>query len=175
MPRIVITGVPGSGKTTLAKALAKKLRVEYIDLNAISMKHAVKKKVGKEFEINLKKLQRVVRKITREKENFVLEGHLACEIKIPCGLIVILRCNPLVLIKRLKKRRYSRKKIIDNALAEAQDYFVLKAEENYRGKYIELNATKRVSISRILTAVRGRKSEKITWARELLWLASQGL
>lgn len=173
--KLVITGIPGSGKSTLAKALAAKMKIEYVDLNAIAKKFAVKKKTGKEFEINLAKLQSVIAKLLRGKKDFIVDGHLAAEIKIPCDLVVILRCNPRVLMKRLQKRKYNEKKIIDNALAEAQDYFSLKVEQNYGKKFIEVNSTRVVSASKLLFFVLHRKSTKINWNRELEWFASQGL
>lgn len=173
--KLVITGVPGSGKTTLAKALAKKLGAEYIDFNALAKKHAVLRKVEKEYEINLAKLKATVRKFTRGKTRFVLEGHLACEVKIPCDAVVILRCNPLVLMKRLAKRKYRREKITDNALAEAEDYFVFKVEENYGKNYVEVDTTRKVSVETLLWAVKKGKSDKINWKKELFALASQGL
>ncbi|MFH1247376.1 MAG: AAA family ATPase [Candidatus Micrarchaeota archaeon] len=172
--KIIITGVPGSGKTTLAKALAKKLKCEYVDLNALAKKHAVAKKTGNEFEINLLKLQRFLTRFLEGKSNFVLDGHLACEVKIPCDVIFILRCNPVVLMKRLKKRNYKREKIIDNALAEAQDYFPLKVEENYGKNYVEVNSTSRVSVAKLLGKLKSRKSDAVNWNKELLCFASQG-
>lgn len=173
--KLVITGVPGSGKTSLAKALARKLRCEYIDLNAIAKKHAVLKKSGKEFEINLSKLQRFLARFLEGKKSFVLEGHLACEIKIPCDVVVIMRCNPLVLMKRLEKRKYRKEKVVDNALAEAQDYFVFKVEENYGKNYVEVNTTKRISVVTLLRCINRRKSKAVSWPKQLHLLASQGL
>ncbi len=172
--KIVITGVPGSGKSTLAKALAKKMKVQYLDLNAIAKKYAVKKKVGKEFEIDLHKLQRVLVGFLEGKTDFVLEGHLACEIKIPCDLVIILRCNPLVLAKRLETRRYDRQKVVDNILAEAQDYFSINVEHNYL-HFIEVDTTKRLSVAKLIKFARARKGQRINWNKALFILASQGL
>ena len=172
--RLVITGVPGSGKTTIAKSLAKRLKCEYIDLNALAKRHAVLKKTGNEYEINLPKLNRYLRVFLEGKTDFVLEGHLAAEIKIPCDLIVILRCNPFVLMKRLAKRKYRREKVVDNALAEAQDYFPIKVRENYGKKYLEVDSTTRVGVENLLSFIKKGKSEKINWKKELFALASQG-
>ncbi len=172
--RLVITGVPGSGKTALARALARKLGVEYVDLNKIAKKCAKLGKTDKGIEIDLMKLEKILKKMLKGKKSFVLEGHLACEIKIPCDLVVIMRCNPLVLMKRLWRRGYPKWKVIDNALAEAQDYFVFKTEKNYRN-FIEVNATKKLSIAALLDAVKRRKGFKADWNKELFALASQGL
>jgi adenylate kinase family enzyme len=35
LAKIVVIGAPGSGKTTLARALAKKFRLEYVELDAV--------------------------------------------------------------------------------------------------------------------------------------------
>ncbi len=169
--KLVITGCPGTGKTTIARALAKALKVDYVALNEIA------KKIGKfkrsEFEVNVKKLEKQVKKALRGK-NYVVEGHLACEVKIPCNLAVILRCNPLVLMKRLKKRRYAREKVIDNALAEAQDYFIFKVEENYGKNYIVIDTTRKVTALALLKAIKKRKTTCVNWDKELVKLASQG-
>lgn len=172
--RIIITGVPGSGKTTLAKALAKKLNCEYLDLNTLAKKHAVLRKTGNEYEINLRKLQRFLARFLEGKRDFILEGHLACEVKISCDLVVILRCNPRVLMKRLARRKYQREKIIDNALSEAEDYFVFTVEAHYGDRYIQVNTTSRVAVQELLCYIARRKSDKVNWNKELLWFASQG-
>ena len=41
MKVIIISGTPGTGKTTLAKKLAKKLDFEYIDINKIIKKYGL--------------------------------------------------------------------------------------------------------------------------------------
>ena len=37
---IIVTGTPGTGKTTIAKKLAKKLNFHYLDVNNVIKKYA---------------------------------------------------------------------------------------------------------------------------------------
>jgi broad-specificity NMP kinase len=103
------------------------------------------------------------------KKSLVCESHLLCEVKLPCDLILILRCNPLVLEKRLAARKgYSRNKIAGNCLVEALDYCSLKAGENYsKGKILEIDFTK-PSLERVLKALKSRKGDSVNWSKELL-------
>ena len=152
---IEITGTPGTGKSSVAKELAKKLRCGLIDIKKIVNERNIFKKAKKEKEVDIKKLEKIINDEIRKATSFhnpsstlylqpstssstfypqpstiIIEGHLACEIKIPVQYIFVLRCRPDVLEMRLKKRRYSKKKIEQNLLAEMLDYCVQRAMIN---------------------------------------------
>ncbi len=166
--RIIITGTPGTGKTTLAKKLAALLGAPLLDLNAIAIKNKFyqKEKGTAEKIVDLAKLSSKLKTLVKPHNSFVVEGHLACEFFIPCDFIIVLRCNPNTLEKRLKKRKYSAKKIGENSMAETLDYCLIKTEENYaktKTKIIQIDATKFASPEKLLRLAAGGKSGFVDW------------
>ncbi|MFH1779731.1 MAG: AAA family ATPase [Candidatus Micrarchaeota archaeon] len=153
----LITGVPGSGKTTIAKKLALKLGLPLIDVNKLVLeKKLFYPSKEKEKTVKLKALERALKKIILKQE-CVVDSHLLCEMCLG-KKIFVLRCNPLVLEKRLLKRRYSRAKIKENVLSEVLDYCVVKAEENY-SRVIQINNSRGVCVKKILK----EKKDVVSW------------
>ncbi len=170
--KIILTGVPGTGKSSISRGLARLLRVPLIDINAVAK--TIGKKRGKEVEVNLKKLQGKLSAKLRKLKSFVAEGHLASDVKLPADLVVVLRCNPLVLSKRLRLRGYGNKKVADNVMCEALDYCLVNAEKNYgRKKVIQVDATRRVSLPQLVRKIRAKRSDKVNWSPQLLMLANR--
>jgi adenylate kinase len=74
--------------------------------------------------------------------NGFVEGHLAH--LLPCDKIVVLRCRPDELRKRLAQRKYREKKIGENAEAEALDVCLVETVEEFEPPQIfELDTTGR--------------------------------
>ena len=123
--KIILTGTPGVGKTTIGKLFAEKHGLKYININKIAFDNNL---VNEDGEItDMKKLEYLLKK----EENCVIEGHLACEMKLG-EEIVVLRCDPLILKERLKKRKYNKKKLLDNLESECLDYCEILGLENYK-------------------------------------------
>jgi adenylate kinase len=154
--RIIITGSPGTGKTIIAKNLAKKLAIPLIDIKKIVNK---KKLAGKRHEVDLKRLASVL-SFLKDKKDFVAEGHLACEMKLPADFIFVLRTNPKTLKARLVKRRYAKRKLDENLMAEMLDYCTQRSENVYRKKPLELDTsglTAVACVSKIIKAIKQKK------------------
>lgn len=166
MTRIVITGTPCTGKTTLAKELAKHLKVPLIDSRQFENKCILGTTNG-EKTIDLNKLERNLRKATAGLKGFVVEGHLLCETRIPCDSCVVLRCDPRVLEKRLKSRKYAQRKIDGNLLAEMLDYCLVKAESNYK-TVVQINFTKPKAAKTIAARIASNRSDSVDFSRQLL-------
>lgn len=142
--KILITGSPGTGKTTLAKALGKKLKIQVINEKSFSFTHHLGKwdSKAKELEVDPKKLQKALQKELKKKENIILEGHLLCETKLSIDWVILLRCPIDKLEKRLKKKKYSIDKILDNLFAEDTDYCEKMILKNYgKKKLISISST----------------------------------
>lgn len=177
--KLVITGVPGTGKSALAKALAKKLCWELIDINAVV--RAKKLWRGKDREgalmVKMDALQRALAKHMKHSKDCVVEGHLGCEMKLPVDVAVVLRAPPEVLEKRLKPRKYSERKLVENLLAEALDYCTIRAQENYRDvREIITDGRKSKALKELVLVAKGSKKfkvGKVRWRKQLMALAGR--
>jgi len=174
---ILITGVPGTGKSALARALARKLGYVYIDLNSVVREKRLWK--GKEegaLVADVKALEREVRRRMRWR-SCVVEGHLGCEMRLPVDIVVVLRTPPRILERRLRARRYSRKKRLTNLLCEALDYCTIRALENYddvREIVTDTGLNDAMGkVERILRKKRAFRAGNISWGQELEKLAGR--
>jgi adenylate kinase len=69
-----------------------------------------------------------------------VEGHIAH--LLPCDRIVVLRCRPDELKKRLARRKYHEEKVRENADAEALDVCLIETVEEYEpSQILELDTT----------------------------------
>ena len=161
MKRLVITGGPGTGKTTVAEKLGRILGKPVIHLTEyIKKKGLYTGELDGELIVNLKALQK---ELSRE-EDVIIEGHIACEIRVPDSLVIVLRAHPEEVIKRISGRGYPEEKVLENAEAEALDYCTTRAIEEYGSKRVfEVDTTGKTVdqvVEECLKIVRGRKRKK---------------
>jgi adenylate kinase len=119
--RFVITGNPGVGKHTSAKIIADKIDAEIIDVNNIAFdNNVIGKKTDRGFDVDVKRLVRLLEKQLNAKGEVVIVGHLAPYVLKPAGisLVAVLRRSPYELEKTLKKRGYSVDKVKENVASE---------------------------------------------------------
>jgi broad-specificity NMP kinase len=172
---ILLTGVPGTGKNTVAKALQKQ-GFAWVPVNRI----VKEKKLWTSIErgskvVKMKALERELRKIIgdarKKKKNIIVEGHLVCEMSLDGDLCIVLRTNPKVLKKRLSRRRWPAWKVQGNLECELLDYCTQQAERNMKklglsGRIYEVNTTgKFKGVMRAVRAIIGGKGKryKIGW------------
>ena len=145
---ILITGVPGTGKTSVAGILCKLLKAEEIDL--LELARARKIITGYDPEegsmvVDETKISNIVRKVMKSGRNHVIGSHLAHFVSPKISKIcVVLRCNPLVLEKRLQKRGYLKGKIHDNMMCEYLDCCLIEALKVGHKRHLhEIDTTKK--------------------------------
>ena len=98
-------------------------------------------KNGTTLEVDVQKFRKKFLQAFAGK-SFVAEGHLFCEFAIPrVDVVVVLRCNPKLLEKRLHKRGYAEVKVQDNLACELAGYCGRKAGKFY-GKVREVRNEK---------------------------------
>jgi adenylate kinase len=174
MMRIILTGTPGTGKTSIGNELAKALKCEIIHVNELLKKGRLySKKEGGEHVADLPKLRKALLAILKTKENIILESHLLCDLRLPADIVIVMRCDPKELDRRLRKRKYAKIKINENLLSEILDYCLINALENYmKGRVMQVDATGRISAKSLIAEI--RKFQKTGRAREFRWLKKMG-
>jgi len=139
---IAISGVPGTGKTEIAKILAKDLKANLIDIKKLLDKKAVKytnDEKRKTRVVDVRDLQEAVNKKLKDNKLNIIEGHLSHLLDV--DMIIILRTNPKVLRKRLKKRKWPETKIRENLEAEMIDEITVEALEKQKRTILEIDTS----------------------------------
>jgi adenylate kinase len=130
-----ITGTPGTGKTMVGTELARRGHT-VVHLTTT---------VGPYVTGDDEERDAQIIDIDRWAAEFVpvngfVEGHIAHF--LPCDRIVVLRCRPDELKKRLALRKYRNEKIQENADAEALDVCLIETVEAFDSRQIlELDTT----------------------------------
>jgi len=138
---IALSGTPGTGKTSSAKLLAKKIGANFIRIRDIV--HEIPHKIDKKrdtFVVDVKDLQKLVNKKMKKGDN-AIEGHLSHLLDV--DVVIILRTNPNVLEKRLKRKGWKRSKIDENVKAEILDSATIEAIELHGKNVFEIDTSKR--------------------------------
>jgi len=172
--RIIVTGVPGTGKTAIAKILGRELGCPVIEVNRIIEERRLwnlKDEFGARIA-RMAPLEKALNEAMKGHTKVIVEGHLACEFSLPADLVVVCRTDPDVLEERLGKRNYPKEKLDENVLAEMLDYCSIYSEEHYpQDKILELDTTEKSaeeSAAEIISVIGGgKKPEGINWSAKL--------
>ena len=112
--KIALTGTPGTGKTSVSRILENKYHVIY--LNDFKDVREYYDRERDTYVVNINKLREKIENMNM-KGTVILEGHYAHDMGV--DMVIVLRCHPDELRKRLKLRNYSDLKIMENVEAEA--------------------------------------------------------
>ncbi|MBU0497789.1 MAG: AAA family ATPase [Candidatus Thermoplasmatota archaeon] len=141
---IALTGTPGTGKTTIATLLQKK-GVTVISLNTLALTNNYI--LGKDLKRNsyILDFKKINNHITTHYQTtttpIIIEGHAAHWIP-QTTWVVILRCHPENLRKRLEQKKWTHTKIQENIDAEILDIILCEATEiHHSHKLREIDTT----------------------------------
>jgi broad-specificity NMP kinase len=153
---IVVTGTPGTGKSSLAKALAKSLKITYIDVNKIIGANRLIEYYDKKRQTNVvdeNKMSKILVEMIKKDKNLVIDSHLAHYIpKKYVDYCVVTKCGLKMLKKRLEKRGYHAEKVKENLEAEIFDICLTEAIEA-KHNIILLDTTK-TTLKELVTFVK---------------------
>lgn len=164
--RLIVTGTPGVGKTTIARLLAKCLKLEWVNEKAF----ADKKRIGRtdqktrERVIPIKRLAAELNRFLKQHSKVVVEGHLLAECRLrPIDWVIVVRLSPDRLEFRLRERGYPEVKIQDNVLCEGIDYCLKHVQRNFPPeKIVQVQNDKQLkqTISTIIKIVKQKKPSR---------------
>jgi cytidylate kinase len=139
---ITISGKAGSGKSTVAKTLAKKLKLKHYSIGDLM------RQIAKEKDISLIKLSKLAEKDSsidlaldkkqidlRDKDNFVIDGRLTAHFLPFADLKIFLDCNDKVRAERILKdeRKDEKSKNIQQLIKN-----ITQREQSERKRYKQL-------------------------------------
>ena len=122
MATYALTGTPATGKTSITA----KLKKQVIHLSDFYSESSEGKNKAGEWKIDIDKMNAITQK--RLNDGIIVEGHLSHFID-NIDQIIVLRCDPRELRKRMEKRNYSEEKIVENLEAEAMGLIYSQALE----------------------------------------------
>jgi adenylate kinase len=133
---IALTGTPGTGKTTIASAL-KQWDVTVISLKELAIEHGFVESYDETRKSNILDIDAIENYLQTNLDNtnlIVIESHLSHLLDL-VELVIVLRCHPIELRKRLLKRNWSWNKIKENLEAEILDIILCESVE-YHAKHV---------------------------------------
>tara|TARA_B100002051_G_C16419340_1_gene478593 strand:- start:6 stop:512 length:507 start_codon:yes stop_codon:yes gene_type:complete len=137
MERYALTGTPGTGKTTISALLQNDL----ISLSDYYEKFSDGKTKDGEWVVDIQRLESSIESLEWE----IAEGNFSHQLSI-IDKVIVLRCDPAVLVNRLEERNYSSKKIRENLEAEAMGIIYSETVRNYGVEnLIQLDTSKKTS------------------------------
>jgi adenylate kinase len=140
-PNILITGTPGTGKTTLSELVALGLSFKHHNVSELVKEHGLHDGYDEEFQtyiLNEDKLCDELEPLLGSSEGGHIVDFHSCDF-FPerwFDLVVVLRTNNTILYDRLVERGYHQRKITENIECEIMQVVLEEAYDAYKPEII---------------------------------------
>lgn len=147
-------------------SVASRLGMTYVELNAIARRLPLSASEG-EFEVDVRKLRSSL--LRGRISGAVVSGHLLPAVLKDgeLGFLAVLRCEPMVLKRRLLLRGYDQEKVVENLEAELIGVVLDEALRAFGADLVhEYDTTRRrpATIARMIAEdFRSRTPQKVRW------------
>lgn len=133
-PNVLVTGTPGTGKTTTAAQVAAAVGLAHVDVGAAVREHELHSGWDAEWDCHVVDEDKVVDELDPQlTAGGVVADYHSCDF-FPerwFDLVVVLTAETQVLYERLQKRGYSEKKLSENMECEIMQVLQEEARESY--------------------------------------------
>nr|MDO8088937.1 adenylate kinase family protein [Candidatus Sigynarchaeum springense] len=147
---LVISGTPGVGKSSIAKALAPTIHAEVLTIGELvaarhlfetwdedRSTHVVDEERAREALRN--EIERA--RVRNDIEWFVIEGLMADVVADECDLAIVLRLDPRIVKTRLQQRGYGPAKVAENVQSELLGTCTYHMREARGNDFLDLDTT----------------------------------
>ncbi len=122
-PRVIIvTGTPGTGKTSVSRLLAEKLGCIHLDVSRCVIENRMYVSYDEErqsYVIDEDKVREAIKKLVETSKCIVIDIHYPELLDfLQPDIVIILRTAPETLERRLKPRNWPEDKVKENIMAE---------------------------------------------------------
>ena len=178
--RVALSGTPGTGKTSIAAVLASQ-GYTAVPLHAFAKEHhcIAGVDVDRNSElIDMGKLDKAIQKNFPADGLVFFDGHIGHLLKA-MQKVIILRCHPQELEKRLQKKKWNAKKRRENVEAEILDVILCEAAERHPSEDLfEIDTTRKTAeetasaivrlVEKNFQPTRTYSIGQIDWSEEIL-------
>jgi len=171
MKVLIITGTPGTGKSSLAIKLSKRLNFCYINVNKLIKRYNISEGYDKKRKTKIIDTNKLNKALIKEIDNYktaitdkhnkiikkgiIIDSHLSHYLSGKyVDLCIVTKCGMKTLEKRLKKKKYGNEKIRENLDAEIFDVCLNEAKESGH-KVIIVDTTKGININEVSSKIGG--------------------
>lgn len=145
---LVLTGVPGVGKSSVARILSKRLKGTHIDLTELALKENLTLGFDEDRGVQVADLERIRERLRELYDSsdgpMIVEGHFAHDV-VPAemaSMVFVLRRAPWRLKSEFERRGYAKAKVRENLEAELLDLSLVEALEAYEEEIVcEIDTT----------------------------------
>ena len=171
----MVTGTPGTGKTAVSKTLAEEIGGAYFSLNQFVITRRAYSSLDNQRHtrvIDMDKTRRLMTEaLSRGKTMAIIDTHVPDAIpRSHVKQVIVLRCHPTVLERRLARKGWSARKIRENVLAEILDSCYVSALGYYGAKKIAQIDTSKASVRKSAGQAKLVILNRISGARGVDWI-----
>eukprot|EP00884_Botryococcus_braunii_P016784 jgi/Botrbrau1/378/Bobra.110_2s0033.1 len=140
-PNVLITGTPGTGKTTMCEAVAERTCLKHVNISELVKAEQLHEGWDPEHEAYILDEDKVVDALEDMIEDGgVLVEYHSCDF-FPerwFDLVIVLQTDNTILYERLQNRNYPQKKISENVTCEIMNVVVEEARESFREEIVHV-------------------------------------